>query len=127
MEGTLTVRRAKFKFHAGVRCGKGPRKKDTRPWTLLNTWERSKYEPKDLEHCLFTACKELMEVTQMCRLSTTKSNPKDIGLWKHNTPRRRIGPPAKGKYSILCIGVLYPIGSGVIASSKFVGVKILSP
>ena len=64
---------------------KRTRKKDTRPWTLLNTWERSKYEPEDLEHCLFTACKELMEVTRLYRLSTTKSKPKDIALWQHNT------------------------------------------
>jgi len=64
---------------------KRTRKKDTRPWTLLNTWDRSQYEPEDLEHCLFTACKDLMEVTRLYRLSTTKSKPKDIALWKHNT------------------------------------------
>ena len=33
---------------------KRSRKKDKRPWKLLHTWEKSQYEPEDLEHALFT-------------------------------------------------------------------------
>ena len=68
-----------------------PRKKkrthirDMREWVVIERWETPDHDEEDIDHLLFTACKKLMEVTRLYRLTTCKSKPDDIFLWKNAT------------------------------------------
>ena len=59
--------------------------KDMRDWVVIDRWKTLDHAEEEIDHLLFTACKKLMEVTRLFRLTTCKSRPDDYFLWKNAT------------------------------------------